>query len=184
MKPAWFVLTIIGKDRPGIIAKVTEVLYRLGANLEDVSMTILEGQFAMILVACLQTPHKQIEIQKILRKLETREHLTFFWKDLQGRLSRGERHVKGSDSYLISAIGRDRTGIVYQISRLLASQGLNITDLNSRILGRKGRAVYAMLLEVDISRRFPMRKLQRALSTLHRKLGIEIRIKPVERIEV
>ena len=44
------VLTVIGKDRPGIIAKVTDVLYRTGCNLEDISMTVLEQEFAMMVI--------------------------------------------------------------------------------------------------------------------------------------
>ena len=44
------ILTVIGKDRPGIVANVTEILFEYGCNLEDASMTILEGEFAMIVV--------------------------------------------------------------------------------------------------------------------------------------
>ena len=44
------VMTVTGKDKPGIIARVTGVLFEAGANLEDVSMTILEGELAMILI--------------------------------------------------------------------------------------------------------------------------------------
>ena len=45
-----FALTIIGRDRPGIVAQVTEILYRLGCNIADSSCTLLGGQFAMILI--------------------------------------------------------------------------------------------------------------------------------------
>ncbi len=45
-----FALTAVGADRPGIVAAVTGVLLDLGVNLEDTSMTILRGQFAMMLV--------------------------------------------------------------------------------------------------------------------------------------
>ena len=40
----------IGHDRPGIIADVTAGLADLGINLEDSSMTLLRGHFAMTLV--------------------------------------------------------------------------------------------------------------------------------------
>ena len=46
-------LTISGKDKPGIIAKVTGILFARGCNLEDVSMTLLEGQFAMMMTVCV-----------------------------------------------------------------------------------------------------------------------------------
>ena len=44
-------LTITGTDRPGLIAAVSGVLAEQGADIEDISMTRLSGNFAMILVA-------------------------------------------------------------------------------------------------------------------------------------
>jgi glycine cleavage system transcriptional repressor len=43
-------VTVIGRDRPGIIAEVTGVLAGLGGNLEDSSMTLLRGHFAWTLI--------------------------------------------------------------------------------------------------------------------------------------
>ena len=80
-------------------------------------------------------------------------------------------------------MGRDKTGIVYRTSRLLAKNRLNITDLNCQILGQKSKAIYMMLLEVDVPKGFSLKSLERNLSALGHKLGIELRIKPVERIE-
>ena len=45
-----FALAAIGKDRPGIVAAVSKVLYELGCNVEDSSMTMLRGNFAVMLV--------------------------------------------------------------------------------------------------------------------------------------
>ena len=45
-----FALTVVGRDRPGIVSQVTEILYRLGCNIADSSCSILGGQFAMILI--------------------------------------------------------------------------------------------------------------------------------------
>ena len=52
-------LTVIGQDRPGIISQVTGCLFQTGCNLEDVSMTILEGQFAMILIVKMPKGRKK-----------------------------------------------------------------------------------------------------------------------------
>src|SRR6478736_6245787 len=43
-------VTVLGHDRPGIIATATSALADLGGNLEDSSMTLLRGHFAMTLV--------------------------------------------------------------------------------------------------------------------------------------
>src|SRR5215213_7915285 len=45
-----FAVSVFGRDRPGIVAAVSRVLADAGCNLEDTSMTILRGHFAMMLV--------------------------------------------------------------------------------------------------------------------------------------
>lgn len=175
-------LTVTGRDRPGIIAAVTGVLFQHGCNLEDVSMTILEGQFAMILVTALPRKNRCL-IEKSFSRLKTTMGLTFSWDNVRGTLARGQNHPKGSDTYLITAAGRDRTGIVYAISRELARRKVNIRDLRSHILGEGSKAVYIMMLEADIPSHFPGNRLEASLRKLETKLSIEIRLKPVERIE-
>ena len=44
-----FALTIVGRDRAGIVSQVTKILFYLGCNIADSSCSILGGQFAMIL---------------------------------------------------------------------------------------------------------------------------------------
>lgn len=44
------VLTVIGKDKPGIIAGVSVFLAGHGINIEDISQTIMQGNFTMIMV--------------------------------------------------------------------------------------------------------------------------------------
>lgn len=181
---SYCMLTVLGKDRPGIIAGVTGILFRHGCNLEDVSMTILEGVFAMIMVVCLKREGKRKDIQRDLRAVEGASRLSFFWQDLKGRPRRGEKHLSNTTTYVVSAMGRDRTGIVYQTSRVLARHGLNITDLNCKIVGQGPRAIYAMVLEVDIPKKFSIPRLERDLANVARKLGIEIRLRPMERLHL
>ena len=43
------ILTIIGKDRPGIIYSVTKILYQYNINILDMSQTIMEDKFVAML---------------------------------------------------------------------------------------------------------------------------------------
>lgn len=45
------VVTVTGKDSKGIIAKISTFLYERGANIEDISQTVLGEYFAMIMIA-------------------------------------------------------------------------------------------------------------------------------------
>ena len=141
-------LTITGKDRPGIIANLTGAIYQAGGNLEDASMTILEGEFAMIVIASLSgSGLKQLIVK--LNRLSAASDLTISIKQIQRKLKRGERHQPGTSPYLVSVFGKDRAGIVYHVARALAGRGINITDLNSRITGEGAKAGYALILEAD-----------------------------------
>ncbi|MBO4360049.1 MAG: ACT domain-containing protein [Eubacteriaceae bacterium] len=45
------VITVIGKDRPGIIYQVSKVLFEEGLNIEDISQTVMQDYFTMIMIA-------------------------------------------------------------------------------------------------------------------------------------
>ena len=47
------ILTVLGRDREGIIARVSGLLYESGVNILDISQTILSGYFTMVLLADL-----------------------------------------------------------------------------------------------------------------------------------
>lgn len=182
MKNKLQLLVVFGKDRPGIIANVTKVLYAAKCNLEDASMTILEGELAMFLVVRMKAS-KDTKLDKTLGDFSRRSGLTCFLKDLQGRRTRGEIHPRNSETYLVTAFGKDQTGIVCKVSSILSSFKLNITDLNSRILGQGQKSVYALALEVDIPRKFSVKLLDIKLQALAKELKVEILLKPVERIQ-
>ena len=49
------VISVLGTDRKGIIARVSRVLYENDANILDISQTIVSGLFSMILIADIST---------------------------------------------------------------------------------------------------------------------------------
>src|SRR5512133_3467755 len=65
-----YALTVIGRDRPGIIAQVTEILFRLGCNIADSSCTLLGGQYAMIQIVSHPTIDSKEEIAAAFAPLE------------------------------------------------------------------------------------------------------------------
>ncbi len=175
-------VTVTGKDRPGIISALTEVLYKVGGNLEDASMTIMEGEFAMIFLAALKTVNLYEKLLRQLEKLERTQGLLIATNEIKHPLNRGQRHKPGTSSWIVSVSGKDRAGIVYHVSKILADRKLNITDLNSKILGKGKRSAYALVLEVDIPRRdaelIPI--LKRDFAKLEKKIGVRVAFNPVE----
>ena len=64
------VVTVIGFDRKGIIAQVSGVLFERGINILDISQTILDGMFNMIMIVDLSEPTCTFdELQDALNQL-------------------------------------------------------------------------------------------------------------------
>ena len=173
-------LTFIGKDQPGIIAEVCRILFKAGCNIEDTTMTLLENEFAMILIADIPSARQEAQLKNSFGLLKKKWGLDCFSKKVTSHVKRGDKHLPGATTCVVSVAGKDRTGIVYETSRVLAQHGLNITDLNSKILGKKGKEIFMMFLEVDIPKHFNPKRLDSAWRNIEKRLGVEIKIRPLE----
>ncbi|MBQ3221904.1 MAG: ACT domain-containing protein [Clostridia bacterium] len=56
------VVTVTGKDKKGIIAKISAFLCEKGANVEDISQTILGEYFAMIMIVDLSESKEELSV--------------------------------------------------------------------------------------------------------------------------
>lgn len=174
-------VTVTGKDRPGIIAELTKILYRSGGNLEDASMTILEGEFAMIFLAELKSKQALERFVNHLAQAEEKQGLVISVKAVKHPLARGEKHPTGTLPWIVSVLGKDCAGIVYRVSKLLADKQINITDLNSKIIGRGPATTYALVLETDVPRKPQIiLQLKCQFEKLEKKLKVKITFKPLE----
>ena len=55
------IVSVIGTDKKGIIAKVSGLLFDLGVNVEDISQTIMQKYFTMIMLVDLSEAKKEID---------------------------------------------------------------------------------------------------------------------------
>lgn len=171
-----FALNAIGQDRPGIVSAVTEVLFRFGCNIEDSAMTILWGQFAMILV--VTPPEGDLEgLRRQLQETSQQLHLQLTLNELDESTPRPEQ--KPGVPYLVSVYGADQPGIVSQTTGFLARHGMNITDLSTRVIQGKG-PVYIMLLEVEAPADTSESALKDQLFTLSQELKVDISLRRLE----
>ncbi len=64
------VITVLGNDRVGIIHKVTKVLVDCNVNILDLSQTILDGYFTMVMIVDIAAATEKFEeIQRQLSEL-------------------------------------------------------------------------------------------------------------------
>jgi len=138
---AQLAVTAVGADRPGIIARVTGVLLQHGGNLEDSSMTILGGQFAIALLVATESSAEALE--QALADATGDLGLLVSVREI------GPGSHNPAPTHMLSVYGTDRPGIVHGIAQVLADQRVNVTDLTTRVLDGE-RPVYAMMLEISL----------------------------------
>ncbi len=162
-------ITVIGHDRPGIVAQVAQTLADLGINLTDSSMTRLRGHFAMTLICSGEVPAEEVEAA--LLPIGQDGSLLATVREVRPE---AEQASTGSP-YLVSLHGADRLGIVATVTQVLARAGGNITDLTTRLVG----PLYVLVAEVDLSPEV-VDEVQSELAAIADRLGVEVTIRPGE----
>jgi glycine cleavage system transcriptional repressor len=163
-----YAVTVIGHDRPGIIADVAEILARLGLNLTDSSMTLLRGHFAMTLICA--GPPRLGEVEAALDPLA--KTLVVSVRELAPEAPPAEPGTP----YVLTVHGADRLGIVAALTRTLAEAGGNITDLTTRLAGD----LYLLIAEVDLPSQVDADALHARLRDVAARLGVEAALRPAE----
>ncbi|NOZ53507.1 MAG: amino acid-binding protein [Gammaproteobacteria bacterium] len=141
MQQQWYMLTVVGKDKPGIVAKVTAALFDTGCNLGETSMIRLGGNFTMMLMVQYDE-NDAAALENIITPVVNELLLHCHVDAIDGRL-----HEHRESNVRISVYGADRTGIVSQVTNALAQAGLNIFDLTSDVAGTVDNPVYVMQIE-------------------------------------
>jgi glycine cleavage system transcriptional repressor len=161
-------ITVIGRDRPGIVADVAAALSGLGANLTDSTMTRLRGHFAMTLICT--SPAAPAEVEAALASLADNGLLA-----MVRPVQPDDITAPTGEPYLLTVHGADRLGIVAAVTRVLADAGGNITDLSTRLSGD----LYLLVAEVDLAPE-AVDAVTARLAEVGTALGVGVTLRPNE----
>ncbi|MDQ1682148.1 MAG: glycine cleavage system transcriptional repressor [Frankiaceae bacterium] len=166
-------LTVMGADRVGIIAGLTSALADLGSNIEDSSMTILRGHFAMTLIISTSADAEAVRaaVAPVAASLELLVDVRAVAPGVDG-----PDGPDGGVRHTLVVQGADRPRIVAQIMSVVAAHGGNVTDLTTRLVG----AMYLLVAEVDLRSASDADALSDALSSAAAALGVDASLRPAE----
>ena len=171
-----YAVSAVGADRPGIVAAVTGVFLEQGCNLEDTSMTILRGHFAMMLVVAAPDGLAQGALEDALAGPAADFELVVAVRAIDDDVPSSPE----GEAWNVAVYGADRPGIVHRVASLLAAESVNIVDLTTRVIGDADRPVYAMILEVTLPPGSDPATLETQLAKLAGDLGVECSFHPSE----
>ncbi len=137
------IVSALGRDRPGLVSGLTNVIADVDANIVDVEETVLRGLFAMFMIVDIDFATVSAdELKDLLVKKGTEVGLQVSVEPYVEGRRKPEKELA-----LITILGKDRPGIVAKTSTLLGNYNINIEKI--RMIAR-GEMI-AMEMLVDLS---------------------------------
>jgi glycine cleavage system transcriptional repressor len=142
----YFVISALGKDRPGIVNQLSRIILDSGCNIEDSRMTVLGGEFALILMV---SGHwgAITRLERQLPSAEKKLELT-----IQARHTEPRTDVKDMVPYTVDVVSMDHPGIVHDIAEFFAGRDINIEEMGTWTYpaAHTGTPMFALNLTVSI----------------------------------
>lgn len=172
----WYAMSAIGRDRPGIVADLAELIYDCDCNLEDSRMTILGSEFAVLLLLSTQDEEAARRLSSGSKRLEWEKRLTVFIRPLDEPPAAGAPPPGIPLECVVT--GMDRAGIVARVARTIADHGANITDLHSELRPEpeSGTPIYTLRLRLVVPPGVDAVPLRQALDGAAAELGVDLSV--------
>ena len=166
------VVSIVGKDRPGIVAAVSRILLDKGCNIEDVTQTSLQAEFAGIFIVSVPKAFTPDDLLSVLR----RDLTTFGLDVLVKRIEQAVEPTRKDqpEPFVITTFGPDRMGLVAGITEVMARFDVNITNLKAVFRGGSDPLRNVMIYEVDVPQNIDQNGFRSALRQRAGELNLEI----------
>jgi glycine cleavage system transcriptional repressor len=168
------IISVLGQDRPGLLAAISQALLTQDCNIENVSQTILQSIFSAILIISKPPGLSEQMLEKKLQVAITHLSLDVAVKPFYAEHS--EIAMQDHQPFIITTSGPDKKGLVAGISSVLAGHGGNITNLKAAFKGGDNPLNNMMIYEVDVPETVPLPIFYADLKKKAAELGIEINI--------
>ena len=174
----YFILSAIGKDRPGIVADVSEVIYECGGNIEDSSMSLLRNHFALLLLFSTEREEVNKKLSSGLKHLGCEKNLTVFYSPITFEEAYPKLKEQ-TDPFRVTTSGVDHAGIVFKVCRLLSDRRINIVNMETHhiISAESGTPLFEMDIDVEVPRSISEQGLREDLHRLANELMIDLVLK-------
>ena len=156
------VISVMSRDRVGIVADVSGRIAALGGDIADLSQTTLRGFFTLILLATFPDGVSLADLRADLDRIRDEPgadaELEVLVREVTGHPD-PEPDAPSGEEYVLAVRGPDRIGLLADVTRICKEHALNILDLSTR----KSDGQYVTLLHVDASEAQPLDRLRAAL---------------------
>jgi glycine cleavage system transcriptional repressor len=139
------VMSVMSKDRPGIVADITGVIYQLQGDLADLNQSVLCGYFSMILIASFDDAVTPEDVVAGFSHLPSATKLEVVVTEMETPLE-AALEERSQEVYVLTVQGQNKSGLVHRIGLFCCQHGINILDLATTLSG----GLYTMILQLDL----------------------------------
>lgn len=164
------IISVVGQDRPGIIARVSQTLVAEDGNIENVSQSILQGQFSGIFIVTIPRLQQNRDLEDKLGEQLASMHLYVHVEDFREPAPLPDPGQ--TEPFVITTRGPDRKGLVAGITEVIAAYQVNVSNLQAVFEGGDDPNRNIMIYEVDI----PLSLRQSALRADLRQRAAELNL--------
>lgn len=167
------VISALGADRPGIVDELSNIIYEHSLNIEDSRMTVLGGEFAILLLVSGE--------QSSIDAVQTQAHE--IEQALQMRLlikaTSDSSTIENAIPYAVEVAALDHPGIVNNIAGFFSSRNINIVDLQTESYSapHTGTPMFALHMTIGISADTNIAQLRDEFTQVCDELNLDAELK-------
>ena len=175
-KNSHLVISALGQDRPGIVNQISKAIYELDCNISDSRMTVLGGEFAILLLI-EGNWNTLAKLEDALPALEQQLDLTIIAKRTKER---------SADTallpYGVEVVSLDHPGIVHHLASFFSRRNINIEDMvtSSYAAAHTGTPMFSVHMTVGIPSHLHIATLRDEFMEFCDSLNLDAVLEPVK----
>lgn len=163
------IISVMCKDRPGVIADITGAIYKLDGDLADLNQSVLCNYLTMILIASFSAEVTPEDVLAQISHIQSPDKFEVSIKVMNEPIDVCYYPLP-SETYIMTVHGKNRSGLVYSVSNFCYSLNINIRDLATTL--REGQ--YTMILQLDLSQVESVAKVQDEIVGFSKETGLKV----------
>ncbi|AUB77886.1 glycine cleavage system protein R [Spiribacter sp. SSL99] len=175
MHKNYLVVSALGEDRPGLVEAVSALIRDTGCSIGDSRMSVLGGDFAMILTV----EGRWNELAKLESSLPAAGRRLDL--DVQVRRTRPPQPTANVMPYSVEVVCVDHAGIVHQLGHFFASREINVRDLTTTTYAaaHTRTPMFQLQMTIDVAASLHIARLREEFMDFCDQLNLDAIIEPL-----
>jgi glycine cleavage system transcriptional repressor len=170
------ILTAVGPDQVGLVERISQFISRHACNIEDSKMAVFCGEFAVIMLISGEGA-ALVKVARDYREIETETGLSIAIKTPSARMA-----PQSFLPYKLTASCMDHPGIVYHISGVLSSLGINIESMETKTYAApvSGTPIFQLEATLAVPASTNINQVRARFNEIQRDENIDIDLSPAK----